>query len=67
MGPGRTTTLVSVRAGAGMMGISRFTLRSWLRQGRLSYIRLGRRVMLDPREIEAFIQAGRVEARRPSR
>ncbi len=50
-----------------MMGISKFTVRSWLRQARLSYIRLGRRVMLDPRDIERFIESNRVEERKPSR
>jgi len=67
MRPDRSTTLVSVDEGARMMGISKFTVRSWLRQARLSYIRLGRRVMLDPRDIERFIESNRVEERKPSR
>jgi len=59
--------LLSVVEAAARMSVSRFTLRTWLRQRRIPYIRLGRRVLVDPRDLDRFIQANRVEERRPSR
>jgi excisionase family DNA binding protein len=55
--------LISITEGATRLGISKFTLRSWVRQGIIPHVRLGRRVLLDPRDLDHFIQAGRVEAR----
>jgi len=46
-----------------LLGISPYTLRSWLRQGRIPYHRLGRRIVLDQADVEAFLAGCRVEAR----
>jgi len=44
-------------------GISKYTWRAWIRTRRIESIRLGRAVRV-PREVyEAFLRAGRVEAR----
>jgi excisionase family DNA binding protein len=58
-----TRPLMGIAEGAMRLGISKFTLRSWIRQGIIPHIRLGRRVLLDPRDLDRFIQASRVEAR----
>jgi len=55
--------LLSVVEVAAHLGVSRFTVRSWLRQARIPYVRLGRRVLLEPIEVQRFIEANRVEAR----
>jgi excisionase family DNA binding protein len=55
--------LLSVDAAANVVGVSKYTLRSWIRQRRVASIRLGRRVLLDPADLEVLIRAGRVEAR----
>ena len=47
--------LLSVREASSRLGISVFTLRMWLRQGRLPHIRLGRRVLLRPDDVDAFV------------
>jgi hypothetical protein len=36
-------------------GISAHTIRGWLRQGRLSRVKVGRRTMLSERELRRFI------------
>jgi len=59
----RHNGLLSVVAAANLVGVSKYTLRSWIRQRRISHIRLGRRVLLDPRDLDRFVQAGRIEAR----
>jgi excisionase family DNA binding protein len=53
--------LLNVSEAAGRLGISPLTLRSWLRQGRLGYHRLGRRILLSPDDVERFIDQSRVE------
>ena len=59
----RKTQRLSVVEAAGRLGVSRFTVRSWLRQRRLAYHKLGRRVVLDEADVERFLEAHRVEAR----
>lgn len=58
-----TRPLIGIAEGATRLGISKFTLRSWIRQGVIPHVRLGRRVLLDPRDLDRLIQASRVEAR----
>ena len=54
---------LSIRGAAVLVGVSPHTLRSWLRQRRLAHIRLGRRVVIDPKDLDAFIKKNRIEAR----
>ena len=53
---------VSVAEGAGEIGVAVVTLRKWLRDGRLPYFRVGRRVVLSRADIREFLTAHRVEA-----
>jgi excisionase family DNA binding protein len=53
----------SIAQAAARIGVSRHTLRSWLRLRRLPYIRAGRRILLAPEDVESFLQSHRVEAR----
>ncbi len=46
-----------------MLGVSPYTLRAWIRQRRLPFFRLGRRIVFDSRDLEAFLRANRVEPR----
>jgi excisionase family DNA binding protein len=55
-------TRLSVVEAAKEMGISVHTLRAWVRQRRISYLKLGRRVLLEPQDVQRFIDANRVEA-----
>lgn len=59
----KTSRLLSVVAAAESLGVSRFTLRSWLRQRRIPYHRLGRRIVLSEADLERFLRGNRVEAR----
>jgi excisionase family DNA binding protein len=54
--------LLSIEEGAVKLGVSPLTLRAWIRQRRLPSVRLGRRVLLDPQDVENFIDANRIEA-----
>jgi excisionase family DNA binding protein len=50
--------LRSVKQTAELCGISPWTVRSYIKQGKLRPIRIGRRVLFDERELERFIQIG---------
>jgi hypothetical protein len=57
----------SLKEGAARLGVSPFTLRLWaVYQNKIPYVRLGRRVVFRPADLEAFERQNRVEARRPS-
>ncbi len=53
---------LSVIEAAARIGVSPFTIRSWLRQRRLPFIRAGRRVLLTVDDVDHFLQTHRVEA-----
>ncbi len=44
---------------AASLGLSHWTLRDWIRKGKLQAVRLGRRVLVEPAELERLIAAGR--------
>jgi excisionase family DNA binding protein len=47
--------LKSVDEAAGLLGISPWTVRAWIREGRLRPVRLGRRVLLSEAELERLV------------
>jgi excisionase family DNA binding protein len=56
---------LSVDRAAPILGVSKFTLRRWLRERRLPFHQVGRRIILDRTDLEAFLRHCRVEAREP--
>jgi excisionase family DNA binding protein len=44
-------------------GLSKFTLRAYLRRGLIAHYRIGRRIVLKDSDLEAFMRRHRVEAR----
>jgi excisionase family DNA binding protein len=54
---------VSVEDAAPLLGVSPYTLRKWVRQRRLPFHQVGRRIVLDRTDVERFLRACRVEAR----
>ncbi len=57
------TNTLSVAEAAARLGVSRYTVRSWVRQRRLEHYRLGRRVVISQAEVERFLAVNRVPAR----
>jgi excisionase family DNA binding protein len=45
------------------LGISVYTLRGWCSKRRISFVRVGRRVLFDPAYLIRFVQANTVEPR----
>ncbi len=55
--------LLDVNHAAERLGVSPFTVRAWLRQRRLEYVKLGRRVLVPEHAIRRFIEMNTVVAR----
>lgn len=55
--------LLNLKEGAKELKISIHTLRSWIYQKRLPFVRLGRRVLLRREDLEAFVDKNVVEAK----
>jgi excisionase family DNA binding protein len=54
---------LSVEQAAPVLGVSVYMVRALVRQRRLPYYRVGRRIVLDRDDLEQFLQAHRVETR----
>jgi excisionase family DNA binding protein len=55
--------LLSVREAADRLNISVFTLRGWISQRRVRFVKLGRRTMFRPADLEDLINGSVVEPR----
>lgn len=49
------TKLLSIEAAAALLSISKWTVRSYVRTGKLKPVRIGRRVLLAETELERLI------------
>jgi len=56
--------LLNVKEAAARLNISVFTLRGWISQRRVRFVKLGRRTMLRNEDLEALIHDSLVEPRR---
>jgi excisionase family DNA binding protein len=54
--------LIGVRAAAAALGLSHWTIRQYIRVGKMHAVRLGRRVLVEPSELEKLVAAARAEA-----
>lgn len=59
--------LIGSKAAAELLGINWGTLLRWTSQGRVSCVRLGRRVLYEPADLRRFIKQGKRQARPESR
>jgi excisionase family DNA binding protein len=55
--------LLPVEAAAQTLGISVHTIRAWVSQQRIPYIKMGRRVLFRAEDLEAYIDSHLVPAR----
>jgi excisionase family DNA binding protein len=54
---------LSVQEAAPILGVSTFMVRTLIRQRRLPYYKVGRRIVLDTGDLDAYLLRHRVEAR----
>lgn len=55
--------LIGLHEVAARLGISIFTARRWASTRRIPTVRLGRRVLVDPNDLEKIVKAARKPAR----
>jgi excisionase family DNA binding protein len=55
--------LLDVYSVADTLALSPLTVRRYIARGRLKAIRLGRRVLVEPAELERFVAAAKVDPR----
>jgi excisionase family DNA binding protein len=58
---------LSITNAAQILSLSPWTLRRWIRLGQLRAVRLGSRVLVEPKELERLIASGRKTVRKVSR
>jgi len=51
--------LLNVHEVADVMRVSHYTVRAWIRSGRLKATKLGRLVRIEPSEVQRLIASGR--------
>lgn len=57
------TLAVSINDAAAALNISHWSLRKYIRQGRLAAVRIGRRVLIEPSELERLIEQGKAASK----
>lgn len=53
---------LKIKEAAARLGLSEWTVRAWLREKRLGYIRLGRAIRIPASEVSRIIESGTVKA-----
>lgn len=51
---------LGLREAAAALGISHWTLRKYIRNGTVSSVRIGRRVLIEPAELVRLVAQGRI-------
>ena len=60
-------SLKSVEQAAELWGVSPWTVRAYIRQGKINPVRIGRRVLIEPCEIARIVAEGRGKRNPPER
>ena len=53
---------IGLKEAAEAIGLSHWQLRKYIREGKLRAVRLGRRVLVEPAELERLVEEGREAA-----
>ena len=58
--------LLTVDEAAQRLAVSKYTLRGWVSQRRIPYVKIGRRTLFNPTDLDNLIKASTMEPRKPS-
>ena len=58
----QTKLTLGLREAAEALSLSHWTLRGYIRNGKLKAVRIGRRVLIEPDELQRLVEKGRMEA-----
>ena len=51
---------LGLRQAAEVVGLSHWTLRAYVRQGKIRAVKIGRRVLIEPSELQRLVEEGRI-------
>lgn len=51
---------LGLRQAAEAVGLSHWTLRAYVRQGKIRAVKIGRRVLIEPGELQRLVEQGRI-------
>lgn len=54
--------LLNTEQAAGLLGVKRWTLRAWVSQRKVPFVKLGRLVRFDPAALELFVLQNSIES-----
>ena len=57
--------LLTVDEAAQRLAVSKYTLRRWVSQRRIPYVKIGRRTLFNPAALDNLIKASTVDPRKP--
>jgi excisionase family DNA binding protein len=57
--------LLTVDEAAQRLAVSKYTLRGWVSQRRIPYVKIGRRTLFNPTDLDNLIKSSTVEPRKP--
>ncbi len=55
--------LLSVNQLSDILGLKKITIYEWVRDNKIPFVKLGKRVLFHPHDVEEFIKANRVECK----
>jgi excisionase family DNA binding protein len=58
-----TNLCIGVKEAAAAVGLSHWTLRQYIRDGKLKAVRIGRRLLIELSELQRLVEEGRTGAR----
>jgi len=53
---------LGLRQAAEAVGLSHWTLRAYVRQGKIRAVKIGRRILIEPSELQRLVEEGRKAA-----
>ncbi len=53
--------LLNVNQLADILGLKKITIYEWVRSNKIPFVKLGKRVLFQPSDVEEFIKTNRVE------
>ncbi len=64
--PKEVPQMLAIQTVAERLGVTHWTVRTWLKQGRLGYTKVGRRLLVRADAVEALLEQNNTPASRPA-
>jgi excisionase family DNA binding protein len=55
---------IGIKEAAAALGLSHWTIRQYIREGKIRAVRIGKRILVEPTELERLLELGRIKGAR---